>query len=219
MRCLAGFKASGKPLCVYLPRGGAAKTFYVASIADRLFLGTEALAEPSGYAVTTPYPRRIARSRRYRPRGDCSRPLQDHGGTDGAGKHERKPNASRWARIWTQFTTTWCPLSPKVGASSRARFARSSTRGCSRLKKPNSVDCATRYCTRMRVATTLDPDRAEGAVLVELKSYIARRRIRFRPLLRKPTLAVLPLQGPIVEKSPVALLLRRRRADHRRALP
>ncbi len=198
---LAGFKASGKSLCVYLPRGGAAKTFFVASIADRLFLGTEALAEPSGYAVTTPYvagfldragiDREVIARGRYKTmaeptvRENMSEAQREQVGAYLDAVHDNLVSALSEGRGLEPHQV--CEIIDEGLLTAEEAKQRGL---CDAVLHPDEV------------ATTLDPDRADGAVMVELKSYVARRRIRFRPLLRKPTLAVLPLQGPIVEKSP-----------------
>lgn len=201
---LQAFKASGKPLCVYLPRGGSAKTFYVASVGDKLFLGTEAIAEPSGYAATTPYfaglleqvgiEREVIARGRFKTmaepavRADMSEAQRQQVGAyldtlyenlvaalvEGRGLDEHKVRALIDEALLT------------------AEEAKD--RGlCDAVLHPDEV------------AKVLDPNAPDGAVLTELMPYAARRRIHFRPFFRKPVLAVLPLQGPIVEKSPSPL--------------
>lgn len=201
---LQGFKASGKPLAVYLPRGGAAKEFYVASVADRLFLGTEAIAEPSGYAVTTPYVAglldEVGVEREVLARGRFKTMAEP-------AVREHMSDAQR----------------EQVGAYLDALHANlvealSQGRGLEEAAVRALIDegmftaeeaCARGLCDAVlhpdEVPTTLDPNREDGAVMVDVLRYASRRRVAFRPWVRRRLLAVLPLQGAIVEKSPTPM--------------
>jgi protease-4 len=56
------------------------------------------------------------------------------------------------------------------------------------------------------LANTLAPDRDEGAAMVSLAGYAARRRMKLRPFRRPRTLAVVAVQGPIVSKPGASLV-------------
>jgi protease-4 len=208
---LHSFKKSGKPLCVYLPRGGSAKTFYIASVADKLFLGTESIAEPSGYAATTPYfsglldqvgiEREVIARGRYKTMAEPAvRPDMSDAQREQVGAYLDTLDENLVAALvkgrGMEEGQVRALIDEALLTADEAR-----ARGlCDAVLHPDEV------------AKTLEPNAKDGAVLTELMSYAARRQIRFRPFFKQPFVAVLPLQGPIVERSPSPLI---RSADER----
>ena len=193
-------KAAGKRTAVYLPAGGGTRDMYVACAADRIFLGPETHLAPLGFAVQSPYvkdaldkvglePEVFARGR-YKTAGEAL--------------VLREMSDAQREQVGALLDSAWDEL---LGALA-------SGRAVSREVAQGWVDggpwaanaavgqgLADGVCYEDELTKKLEPRRTDEVALVPGGAYLRRRVLRWRPLFRKPTIAVVEVHGAIVSKS------------------
>ena len=195
----------GKRVVVYLPHGASTSGLYVASAAERVLLGPETFVSPLGYAVEAQYfkgvldrvgvePEVFARGR-YKTAGEMlvSRSMSD----------------AQREQLDALLDVAWDTL---VDALSTGRGVE---RGIAEQwinSGPWSADSAVAQHIADAVvyddqlAELLSPGQKGGAPLIGAGRYLARRRIRWRPLRRRARIGVIEVHGPIVGKPAFGML-------------
>lgn len=197
---LGRFRAGGKPLAVHLPYGGGSKELWVASVAERIYVGPDALVEPLGFAAGMPYFKDALDQVGVRPEVMARGRYKTAGEPFAASQMSEAQREQLGAYLDTLFDALVDGLA--------------SGRGMDRPRVEAFVDggpwCAADavehgVCDRVVYPDELSDVLGEGVELLSLGDYVRRRRVRFVPLLRAPTLAVVAVQGPIVSKAGPAL--------------
>lgn len=195
----------GKRVVVYLPHGAATRETYVASAAERVLLGPETFVSPLGFAVEAQYfkdaldkvgvePEVFARGR-YKTAGEMF--------------VARTMSEAQREQLDALLDVAWDTL---VDALSTGRGVE---RGIAEQwinAGPWSADSAVAQhiadgvVYEDQLAELLEPGRKGGAPFMAAQRYLRRRRIRFRPLRRRPRIGVIEVHGPIVGKPAFGLL-------------
>ncbi|MBX3126387.1 MAG: signal peptide peptidase SppA [Polyangiaceae bacterium] len=198
---LVEFQASGKQLVCYLPRGGGARAWYLASAASRIFVGTDALVEPLGFSIQSPYLGqlldRVEVDREVLARGrfkTAAEPLLER-----AMSEAQREQLGAYLDALSQSLVDALASSRGVTPSAAREWIDGGPWTAREALERGMCDAVLHVD---EVPTTLDPSRSDGAVLVPVFGYGARRAVRFVPLRPSPHLAVLPLQGAIVSEAP-----------------
>jgi protease IV len=204
---LLAAKQAGKRVIVYLPQGGATREVYVASAADLVLVGPQTELAPLGFAVEAHY---LAEPL---ARAGIEIEVFARGRYKTAAEFLTERQMSEAAReqlsavLETAYETLLAALSegrraPRVLAEqwinqgpwpARAAVAKGLADG---IAYPDEL------------AEKLVPESPEAVPLVEMSSYLRRRVMGWRPLLRPPEVAVLELGGAIVTErleAPLAL--------------
>lgn len=208
---LADWRTRGKAVVAFLPLGGGNRELYVASVADRVFLGHETWVLPLGFSVDSPYlkaaldrlgvePDVYAR-REYKTamefvtKSEMSEPQREQLGALLDDAYERLVDALSAGRgVSVERAREWVDGAPYDAEDAAA---------------VGLVDGVVDDDELLRVLATegLASPAGAGAPsarLVGLASYARRRTPRFRAFRRRPYIAIVEMRGAIVGKSPGA---------------
>ncbi len=196
---------AGKRLVVVLPDGGGTREMYVGSVADKLVLGPETVLSMLGFAVEAEYlkdaldrvgvePEVFARGR-YKTAGEMlvSRSMSDA---------QREQLDAVLDAAWDALIDA---LSSGRGVE-RAVAEQWVHGGPWSASAAMAQGIADAVVYDDDVAAMLDPARKDGAPIVGIGRYVARRKLRWRPLRRKPYIAVVDVHGPIASAQPFGFL-------------
>lgn len=198
-------REQGKRVVVYLPQGAGTRGLYVASAAERVLLGPETFVSALGYAMESQYfkgaldrigvePEVFARGR-YKTAGEML--------------VARSMSEAQREQLDALLDVAWDTLLDALSSG------RGVDRGIAEQwinSGPWSADSAVaqRIVDAVvyddQLAELLEPGRKGGAPLMSAGRYLARRRIRWRPLLRRPRIGVIEVHGPIVGKPAFGML-------------
>ncbi|MCA9627231.1 MAG: signal peptide peptidase SppA [Myxococcales bacterium] len=208
---LEGWRARGKPLIAFLPLGAGNRELYVASVADRVYLGHETWVLPLGFSVDSPYlkgaldrlgvePDVYAR-REYKTamefvtRSEMSAAQREQLGALLDDAYERLLQALTGGRgVTPERAREWVDGAP-YDAEDAASVG---------LVDGVLDDEALLQVLASAELTLPVSEDAPRARLVSVAAYARRRRVRFRPLVRRPYVAVVEMRGAIVGKGPGA---------------
>lgn len=202
---LLSCKKAGKRVVVYLPHGGGTLAAYVASAADRILIGPETQLEATGFAVEATYLRgaldqlglepEVFAKGRFKTAGEflekksMSEPQREQVGALLDVAHETLIEALSAGRgVDADTARGWVDSGPW------------SARGA---HEAGIVDGIV-YPDELK--QHLDPARPDGAPVAPAGRYFRRRTPHFRPVFRRPHIAVVEVVGPIVSSAPYSLV-------------
>ncbi|MCA9645367.1 MAG: signal peptide peptidase SppA [Polyangiaceae bacterium] len=208
---LQAWRTSGKLLIAYLPLGAGNRELYVASVADRVFLGHETWVLPLGFSVDSPYLKStldrigvepdVYSRREYKTamefvtRSEMSEPQREQLGALLDDAYERLIDALAKGRgVDTDRAREWVDGAP-YDADDAARVG---------LVDGVVDDDALLKILASETLELPSGSDAGNARLTSVAGYARRRRLAFRPFLRRPYIAVVEMRGAIVGKSPGA---------------
>ncbi len=198
-------RKGGKRVIAYLPYGGGSKELYVASVAERVLVGPDALVEPMGFAAGMPYFKDALERVGIEPEVMARGRYKTAGEPFSASEMSEAQREQLGAYLDTLFDAL------VDGLASGRRVDRAAAEAFVHGGPWIAADAVERgFCDAViypdELAKALAPDEDEGAPVVSLASYAARRRLELRPLRRPRSLAVIAVQGPIVSKPGAALV-------------
>ncbi len=208
---LAGWRARGKPVVAFLPLGAGNRELYVASVADRIYMGHETWVLPLGFSVDSPYfksaldrlgvepdvytRREYKTAMEFVTRSEMSAPQREQLGALLDDAYERLIEALVTGRgVSAERAREWVDGAP-YDADDAARA------GLIDGVVDDELLLEILASDGLEIPTADDPPRAR---VTSLGGYSKRREVAFRPLLRRPYIAVVEMRGAIVGKTPGA---------------
>ncbi|MEB2321053.1 MAG: signal peptide peptidase SppA [Sorangiineae bacterium] len=200
---LGALRAAGKELVVYLPSGGGTRELFVASAADRLVLGPATSVSALGFAVEAPYVKGAL------DRAGVEAEVFARGRYKTAGERlvaARMSDAER-EQLSGVLDTAWEALIDALASGRRVERAVAEgwvNEGPWPAAEAVARGLADAVLDEDELARALAPALPDGAPMIDAARYGARRRLRFRPLVRPRYLAVIEVHGPIASARPLA---------------
>jgi protease IV len=202
---LTEFRATQKRVVVYLPNGGGTLAAYIASAADRVFLGPETELALTGFAVEANHLRgaldRLGVEAEVMAKGRYK--------TAGEFLTQRSMSEPQREQLSALLDVAWDVLVEALSSGrkvDRARAAGFVEGGPWSAKEAVNQGIADAVLYEDELEKALDPEREGGARSVSHRRYVRRRQLRWVRPLRGPYLAVVDVVGPIVTRAPFLLV-------------
>ncbi|MGE3672696.1 MAG: signal peptide peptidase SppA [Polyangiaceae bacterium] len=208
---LEAWRARGKLVVAYLPLGAGNRELYVASVADRIYLGHETWVLPLGFSVDSPYfkgtldrlgvepdvysRREYKTAMEFVTRGEMSEPQREQLGALLDDAYQRLIDALSSGRgVDADKARQWIDAAP---------YDAEDAASVGLVDGVVDDDALLKLLATERLEPPGDVE-ADDARVTSLASYLRRRRVKFRPFFRRPYIAVVEMRGAIVGKTPGA---------------
>lgn len=202
---LLAARAGGKTVVVHMPHGGGTLAYYIASAADRVLLGPESEVDLTGFAVEASYLRgaldRVGVEPEVLARGRYK--------TAGEFLEQKSMSEAQREQIGALLDVAHDALIDALSAGrkvDRARAERWVDEAPWSARAALEAGLVDAVVYDDEVPRTLDASREEGAPLTPAGRYLARRSVRWAPLIRAPYVAVVDIVGPIATEAPTTLV-------------
>jgi len=200
-RLFGALRAGGKRVVVYLPDGGGTRLTYLAVAADRILVGPFAHVEPLGFAVEAHYLKGALDALGVEPE------VLARGRYKSAGERlvSRRMSAEQREQLEALLDVAHAELLGALAegrGATRERAERWVNEGpwSARAAVEQGLVDAEAYADEL--PTRLEPAREGPAPIVPARRYARRRRRALRWPGRRPHVAVIALEGPIVQAPP-----------------
>jgi len=200
-RLFGALRAGGKRVVVYLPEGGGTRVTYLSVAADRILVGPFAHVEPLGFAVEAPYFKGALDAIGVEPE------VLARGRYKSAGERlvSRQMSAEQREQLEALLDVAHAELLEALAegrGATRERAERWVNDGpwTARAAVEQGLVDAEAYADEL--PARLQPAREGPAPIVPARRYARRRRRALRWPGQRPHVAVLSLEGPIVQAPP-----------------
>lgn len=209
---LVSIRASGKKVAVFLPEGAAHKELYVASAADSILAPPQAPIVALGLSVQATYLKPLLEKLGIRVERFARAEYKT------AAESLTRESMSEGQREQLEVLLATFEDELRSGLDGRAELDRLYERGFLRGDEAKAQGVLDAIAYEDQLAAWLQPDASKPRLLRADRYYAHRASRFFRPVLRKPSLGVIAIEGAIMpgpKTDRVVAALRVARADRR----